>query len=304
MQGLDVYKTKEGFTVAKLHYSADIDKILENGEPIPELLEGYVGGKGGAAWRKEMEIDFTAYSGQLLCYDIITNYRHKIIRYYPIESHYYKFGSLDWGRNNPSSFHEYIVGALPEGGVHIHSNFEIHRNDMSIPEFSERIKNAPHYGEYNWISADPSLWNKNQEDSEGVHSLEERFRENNITLRKGKSKDDTIAIEELLTRWSNLDTVNATFTISTACPKQIWEFERLRYKEITTAMIEKSNPHEQLVDKDNHGWDDFKYFITTYLKTPREDVQRTAKKHTVAWLQQKYEAEQSNPDFRKKYQRS
>uniref|UniRef100_A0A6M3KPJ7 Terminase n=3 Tax=viral metagenome TaxID=1070528 RepID=A0A6M3KPJ7_9ZZZZ len=301
MQGLDIYKTKEGFTVAKLHYSADPDKILPNGEPIPELLEGYVGGKGGAAWRKEMEIDFTAYSGQLLCYDILVNYKHKIVRHYEIKPHYYKFGSLDWGRNNPCSFHEYIVGALPGGGVHIHSNFEIYRNDMSIPEFSSRIKNAPHYKEYTWISADPSLWNKNQEDAEGVHSLEDRFRAEDITLRKGKSRDDEIAIEELLTRWGHLDIFDATFTISTACPKQIWEFERLRYKEITTAMVEKSNPNEQLVDKDNHSWDDFKYFITTYLQTPRDESAIPPKKHTVAWFMNQYQESLNNPDFRSKY---
>lgn len=301
MRGLDVYKTKEGFTVARLHYSADKAKILENGEPIPELLEGYVGGKGGAAWRKEMEIDFTAYSGQLLCYDLIANYRHKIVKHYPIEPYYYKFGSLDWGRNNPSSFHEYIVGANPHGGVHIHSNFEIYRNDMSIPEFSERIKNAPHYKEYTWISADPSLWNKNQEDNEGVHSLEDRFRDNGITLRKGKSKDDGVAIEELMSRWGNLDVFDATFTISTACPKQIWEFERLRYKEITTAMIEKTNPHEQLVDKDNHSWDDWKYFISTYKKKPKDEADKIAPRHSVKWFQEQYEMQLANNDFRDKY---
>src|SRR3990167_3243420 len=132
MQGLDIYKTNDGFTVARLHYSADPEKILENGDPIPELLEGYIGGKNGSAWRKEMEIDFTAYSGQLLCYAILNQYRDKIIvdRYVKVSD--YKYGSLDWGRNNPASFHVYAVNE----DKHIHSAYEVYLRDTSIPDFS------------------------------------------------------------------------------------------------------------------------------------------------------------------------
>src|SRR3990167_8692147 len=155
MNGLDIYKTKDGFTVAKLHYSADPDKILQNGEPVPELLEGYIGGKNGPAWRKEMEIDFTAYSGQLLCYNIIQEFRNKVIIDRYIRESDNKYGSLDWGRNNPASFHVYTVN---EDGP-IHSAYEIYLNQTSIPDFCSLIKNCPYYQSLHWISAVPSLWN-------------------------------------------------------------------------------------------------------------------------------------------------
>lgn len=267
MRGLDVYNTKEGFKVAELHYSADPDKVKENGDPIDQLLDGYVGGRSGAAWRKEMEIDFTAYSGQLLCYHIMTNYRDKIVKYYKPQTYSHKYGSIDWGRNNPASFHEYIVDEVA-GEMHIHSNYEIYMNNISIPEFCTAIKKAPNYQDYLWISADPSLWNQNQETRRGLRSLEQTFSDEGIIMTRGKSRSDELPIEELLTRWDKLDTRDATFTINPQCQKQIWEFERLRYKEITTAMIEKANPHEQLIDKDNHSWDDWKYFITTWIDAP------------------------------------
>jgi len=71
-----------------------------------------------------------------------------------------------------------------------------------------------------------------------------------------------------LDRWHDLDNKEPGFTISPMCPHLIWEWERLRYKEITTAMIEKQNPSEQLIDKDNHSWDDWKYFISSYIYSP------------------------------------
>jgi hypothetical protein len=265
MQGVEIYKTKEQFTVARIHYTADPNKCTS--EAIAELEKGYPGGKNGAAWRKEMEIDFTAYSGQLLCYHLLQQYRTKIIQDRIIQPYEHKYGSLDWGRRNAASFHIYSVNE----NKHIHSAYEIYKHDVSIPEFSDLMKVSPNYHDLNWISADPSLWSKNQETKEGLRSLEDMFRDNGIILMKGKSRDDAIAINELLDRWYDLDNQDPTFTINPHCIMQIWEFERLRYKELTTAMLDKTNPEEQLVDKDNHSWDDWKYFISTWISAGKPD---------------------------------
>ena len=262
MTGINAYKTKDGFQVMLLHYTAD--PLKSTPEAIAELEKGYPGGRAGAAWRKEMEIDFTAYSGQLLCYHLLQQYRHKIIQDQYVKSYEHKYGSLDWGRNNPACFHTYAVNETKN----IHSAFEIHKRDMSIPEFSLLIKNSPYYQDLRWISADPSLWSKNQETKQGLRSLEDMFQDEGIHLIKGKSRDDALAINELLDMWNKLDENEPIFTISPKCPMQIWEFERLRYKKLTTAMIEEKNLHETLVDKDNHSWDDFKYFISTWITQP------------------------------------
>ena len=264
MQGLDIYRTKDGFTVARLHYTADKDKILENGEPVPELLQGYIGGRNGPAWRKEMEIDFTAYSGQLLCYNIIDKYRDKIIVDKYVKENDYKYGSVDWGRNNPASFHVYSV----DERKNVHSAYEIYLNNTSIPDFCSLIKNCQYYQSLHWTSADPSMWNRNQEEKQDLRSLFDKFHDEGVNLCKGMSRSDEIPINELLDMWDKLDEKEPRFTISPRCIKQIWEFERLRYKEITTAQVEYSNQNETLVDKDNHSWDDFKYFISKLISVP------------------------------------
>lgn len=266
MKGLDVYKTKDGFAVAQVHYSADPEKDPErNGAKwFERALRGIPGGRNSPMWRKEQEIDFTAYSGQLLCYAIMQEYRHKIIVDKYVKESDYKYGSLDWGRNNPASFHVYSV----DENTNVHSAYEIYLRDTSIPDFCSLIKQCPYYQSLNWISADPSMWNRNQEDQQDLKSLFDKFHERGVMLQKGKSRDDEIAINELLDRWYRLDINEPKFTISPRCGKQIWEFERLRYREITTAAVELSNPHETLIDKDNHSWDDFKYFISKLISTP------------------------------------
>lgn len=293
MQGIETYNTKESFKVVKVHYTADPDK--RSIEAIAELEKGYPGGRTGSAWRKEMEIDFTAYSGQLLCYNILQEYRHKIIQERTVHPHFNKYGSLDWGRNNPASFHTYIV----EDKKHIHSAYEIYGNGMSIQVFSDLIKASPYYKDLHWISADPSIWNRTQETKEGLRSLTDLFSDEGINLIKGKSRDDTFAINELLDRWYNLNEKEPRYTISSRCPKQIWELERIRYRELSTAMVDKSNPDEQLVDKDNHAWDDWKYFISTWISEGHLDTSTPILKGSVAEIMAKDEAEAK--DWKSKY---
>ena len=294
MKGLDVYKTKDGFVVARLHYSVDDEK--SNPKALLELEKGYPGGRGGSAWRKEMEIDFTAYSGQLLCYQILQRHRDKIVKERKVEYWHHKYGSMDWGRNNPASFHVYAV----DDKMHIHSLYEVYVRDHSIPKFCEMMKAAPFYNDLEWISADPSMWNRNQETKEGLKSLYDMFTDEDVFLRKGVSRDDALAINELLDRWDNLNEREPTFTISPKCHKQVWEFERLRYKEITTAMVEKANPHESLVDKDNHSWDDFKYFISTLLMGASKDQAQKIPRGSVAWemMQEEIEADDWRKNFK------
>jgi hypothetical protein len=264
MKGLDIYKTQDGFTVARLHYTADPDKDPETvaGKAwLIEALKGIPGGMASPQWRKEMEIDFLAFSGQLLCYKVMQTHRDKIIVPYQVKSIDNLYGSVDWGRNNPAAFHVYAVDEFKN----IHSIYEVYVRDTSIPDFCSMIKNCPYYQRLIWISADPSIWNMNQEQKDILRSLEMIFRDNGIVLKKSKDRNDQLPINELLDRWDKLDNISPRFTISPECPKQIWEFERLRYQTRTAASIENANNSEQLVDKDNHSWDNFKYFIHTWI---------------------------------------
>lgn len=60
--GVRGWKTSEGWLVLRLHYTADPERADE--EWVREQLRGYRGGREGRDWRREMEIDFSAYAGE------------------------------------------------------------------------------------------------------------------------------------------------------------------------------------------------------------------------------------------------
>jgi len=62
IRGMRGWRTSEGWTVLRLHYSADPERTTP--EWLHDQLQGYRGGKEGRDWRREMEIDFTAYKGE------------------------------------------------------------------------------------------------------------------------------------------------------------------------------------------------------------------------------------------------
>ena len=298
MKGLDVYKTKDGFTVARLHYTADPDKDPAiNPAWIENSLKGTPGGRNGHLWRKEYEIDFSAYAGQLLCGQIINKHRDKIIKHVIAESLWNFYGSMDWGRNNPASFHVY---AVDRQGI-IYSIYEIYLRDVSIPDFVSLIKACEWYQLLKWISADPSIWNNNQETKDGLRSLNDMFIDEGLTLFKASNRNEELAINELMDRWDKLDTQEPGFIISPKCQKQVWEFENLRYQELSTAMLDRVNNKENLVDKDNHSWDDYKYFISTYFSNANPEPVQKSHPDSLAAIIKKQEEYKS--DWRSKYKK-
>ena len=49
----------------------------------------------------------------------------------------------------------------------------------------------------------------------------------------------------------------------------IWELKKLRYRDYTAIMQETHNIKEELVDRDNHSYDDLKMFVTMFFSTPQ-----------------------------------
>lgn len=62
IRGIRGWVTDEGWTVLRLHYTADPDRA--DREWIEAQVKGYRGGFEGRGWRREMEIDFEAYAGE------------------------------------------------------------------------------------------------------------------------------------------------------------------------------------------------------------------------------------------------
>jgi len=62
--GITHWITPDGISVAKVHFTADEDKATP--EWKAQALIGYPGGEKGIRWRKEMEIDFSVFSGKFV----------------------------------------------------------------------------------------------------------------------------------------------------------------------------------------------------------------------------------------------
>ena len=80
MPGIRGWRTSEGWMVMRLHYSADPERATEDW--IQEQVRGYRGGLEGRDWRREMEIDFSAYKGEPVYsqFDTDTAVRESIYR--------------------------------------------------------------------------------------------------------------------------------------------------------------------------------------------------------------------------------
>jgi hypothetical protein len=62
IRGVRGWRTGEGWLVLRLHYSADPERTTA--EWLADQVRGYRGGFEGRDWRREMEIDFSAYKGE------------------------------------------------------------------------------------------------------------------------------------------------------------------------------------------------------------------------------------------------
>jgi hypothetical protein len=81
MPGIRGWKTSDGYLVLRLHYTADPDRATQ--EWRDHYVVGYRGGFQGRDWQREMEIDFTAFSGEAVYSQFDPNNSVRPTRYNP-----------------------------------------------------------------------------------------------------------------------------------------------------------------------------------------------------------------------------
>lgn len=97
MPGVRGWKTNDGYLVLRLHYSADPERATEEWRNY--YVVGYRGGFEGRDWRREMEIDFTAYAGEPVYSQFDSNTSTKPTRYNP---HIPLWRGWDFGYRHPA----------------------------------------------------------------------------------------------------------------------------------------------------------------------------------------------------------
>lgn len=282
MRGVKHYTSDAGFHCIRVHYTADPDKDPQrNGAAFEaNAVRGYPGGKRSSAWRQEMDIDWESAGGELV-FPQLSDYEERIIiNPFPIPESWDVYGSFDYGHRNPSSFHLYAI----DHDGNIYAVWEYYMAGKGYKFIADSLRACPYWDRLQYMPiADPSIWAKNQQNQMGgdendMKSIAQLFFElpeaSRVMFSPGKKGGDITVAEKINGLLWNEDDLKKgekpRLFIFKTCPMQIWELKKLRYADWSATMQEQRNIKEEIVDRDNHAFDDLKMFLTMFFSAPSE----------------------------------
>lgn len=275
---LTIRVTDGGLFVAKLHYAADATKNPSNqiGKKwLRTALNGYMGGLSDPNWLKEMEIKYTAGSGDR----ILPNWQtwlqsSNVFIDREVDITQAKiYGSYDHGYVNPAC---YLVHAIQPDGMR-QTLWEFYESGVPVPMIAkiisgERvqlydgrvIEGNPYAKREIQKICDPEIMRRTQVMSTGPNkSIADLFAQSRVYFTRGERGDDmTVANWLIGNLW--LDPYEPGYQIHRDCRNLIWELGRLQRKSWSPLQAKVKNQPESLVDKDNHAWDALKYWLKRF----------------------------------------
>ncbi len=297
MDGFKVRITKSGIPVLRLHHTADPDK--RPGTPEGDLWldrtsAGYPGGTRGPRWRKEMDIDYGALGGTKVFPDMEKYISDGVIiipSFAPEGGKIY--GSYDHGWRHAASYHLHSINYDGD----IVTFWEFYGERVTVSEIAKiingqsittsegkRFEGSPYAGREVFKIADPQIWAEDQQMSDNPmksisHLFETAYPP--VYFEPGDRGGDTTVIEWIMGYFWK-DPKKPKWRITKTCPKLIWELGKLRHREFSSRVALNREQPEQLVDKDNHAWDDVKMFLKRFPPTPSE-MQAAKKPGSFDW---------------------
>jgi hypothetical protein len=271
-KGVANFRSAESGTYTlRVHYSADPakDPDTEAGnEWLRRTSALYTGGTASVAWQQHYEINPLVRDGET-CLPMMPEIAHRIIiPPIPIESQIgwtYDSG-FDWGARNHTVWHVY--GNSPAGDRYMVHELSLPANKVGgIFGISQLMKEHPLFHRVNArIQADPSIWNKDQNNQTGgLISKAQLFRNLGVHLVRAKQKGqdaDDVALERLAgyywVGWES-DDFDPRFFIFNTCEATIKFWPQLHYEEHPEASRSEKSLREQMHDLHMDQWDAFKY---------------------------------------------
>lgn len=268
-------RNRNGFAVAKVHYSADPEKdaawVEREKKGMPEW-----------AWRKEMEMDPSAASGKLVFPELVRWAQHLYVPLHKVVVDAYipewwpRYAGFDWGRTNPSAIE--LCAISPQGTIIFY--WEMYREDLKPQEIDAIMKSHPDWERILFVGHDPSMLNMTGFGG-GVRSgsgdeekaLAHIFHEMGWPLVPGIRGDDVTFTQELYRAWTDL--TNPKIIITHACPNLWHELNNLRHEELNTISINKKNDPERIVPKANHAFHAIKYLLRLNPSPPSLEENRS-----------------------------
>lgn len=259
--GLRIWRNeRNGFTVARLHFTADSRKRS------PEWIAASQQGLSKAKWEQEFDINYTSQQGEKAFPEILAKRElivHKEGPYLDNQwpSSLVMWGGFDYGARNPSSFHVYTV----VDGV-TWCIWELYQPCRNIIDFARALKECPFWNQIRYIVHDPDMGNLKARDMTTGNTQTVLSQFESLGIRKwiAGRNDEATWLSTMQRHWCGLE---ITFKILETCPMMIDEFEQATYRSITDRQLETQDYNEGLVDKHNHSLDDCKYFMNSAMAT-------------------------------------
>jgi len=204
-------------------------------------------------------------------------------------------GGLDYGIRNVSSFH---VHATDQDG-NLWTIWEWRKTLADLTEQGWRgsmvqaiagmLKTeCPFYDYLDLIWADPSIWAANVSTPDGMTSLAQQLLDEGIDKLAKGAQDDVAAYERTLTLWSGDE---PSWRIFKCCSGLIDELDGLEWDDWSEVQGVKRGLKERMVDKNNHSWDDWKYYIMSRPE-PKAQVKVEVPETSAEWFKRRIEETQ------------
>ena len=241
---------------------------------------------------QEVEIDYSASGGDLWLPSYMPNKDRIELKnpISPVPDEWYLWGSIDQHSHNPSSCHIYALDF--DNNVYIVD--ERYQGESSVADVGDWFLLHPLRNRLKYVNADSALWAKDQEVSEGLTTtqisradiLQKRaFVGDGVKGEKGKVYAwDLVLVpgrhgNDLTARDMVIELImNNKLFISPLCPSMKWELgEALHWKKQSESLAMSKNQTEILEDKNNHAWDEFKYWLTGFPQAPIRHVVEVVK---------------------------
>lgn len=266
----EIIHEQKGLTIKK----NDINKVVVASlffyaDPIkarPNWIKEASVGMSKADVAKEYYIDYTALQGERMFPEFL-EHKNKVIieRPHPDMEIYRQYWmGFDYGTRNPSALYVLAEGKNIEGESSLYVIWEHYEPTKDLTKLCDTIKDCKYYEHVRWIAADPILFAKNQQALMGLTSIGDQMYERGIlNILPGKQNEEAF-VNYMHTSWGDLGNRAPTFFILDNCPNLIREFENIVYAPATMGSIKSHSPKEHMVNKDNHGLDAIKYFLSLY----------------------------------------
>jgi len=261
---------KNSFYVVRVHYSADKNKATQ---------EWFLKTKKGmpkASWNKEYEIDFYALSGQRIWPEFDPSIH--VISPIEIKKEWNHLRSIDFGQFNPTCclwgavdysdniyiYREYYQGGRVTASDHAKAIAKLSEGESYVGTFIDPSTLAKTQSKYRDIEATDNV----------PYSVYEIFYDNGVEC--SPANNDTKAGWDRVSEYMHLreykvegkDVIKPKLFIFENCFHLIHEIPRYRYAMQTPLTMQKKDPDEKQIKKEDHSCDALRYLVISRPPLP------------------------------------